>query len=46
MSIMEWWWLFDAKYVENQMLAKGFYVSKEDKDDLRKRHKERMEAMQ
>jgi len=44
MSIEEWWWLFDAKYVENQIARKGFHFSKEDRDKLRERHKKNMEA--
>lgn len=44
MSVMEWWWLFDAKYVENQIMSKGFHLNKEDRDDLRARHKANMEA--
>jgi len=44
MSIEEWWWLFDCKYVENQIAAKGFYINKEAREDLRARHKAKMEA--
>lgn len=46
MSIEEWWWLFDAKYVENQIAKKGFHFNKDDREFLRARHKANMEAKQ
>ena len=41
MSIAEWWWVFDSKYVKVRRETEGNYTTRDEWDELHRRHKEK-----